>query len=160
MRKLYDIIDNRNNPEKIESRLATKMKTLNVVAAIIIFDKKILCMQRGNSKYEYTSNKFEFPGGKVEPNESRPEALMRELKEELGIKAKIADEDFALTVHHQYPDFEITMHCYYCRPASPEFTMKEHISYKWLSMAELHSFDWAAADIPVVKYLQNTKGEI
>ena len=127
------------------------MKKIEVVAAIIMHNNKILCAQRAQSKLEYISKKFEFPGGKIEPKETKEEALTRELIEELNIHPKI--NDLFLTVVHQYPDFELTMHSYICELNSKELTLNEHISYCWLEINELKSLDWAAADIPIVNQL-------
>lgn len=91
------------------------MKTLIVVAAIIIYKDKILCMQRQSGKYDYISNKYEFPGGKVEEKESHPMALMRELEEEMDLNVSISEEDYFMSVDHQYPDFHIIMHSYLCQ---------------------------------------------
>lgn len=129
------------------------MKHLEVVAAIITHEGRILCMQRPVGKYEYVSLKYEFPGGKVEEGESNHEALMRELREEMAMKTEISEEDFFLTVNHQYPDFEITMHSFLCSVDSPEFVMKEHVDFRWLPVSELNSLDWAPADRPIVKAL-------
>ena len=129
------------------------MKHYNVVAAIIIHDNKILCMQRGISKYNYISEKFEFPGGKIEENETGIAALEREIKEDLIIDISV-DQKF-ITVDHEYPDFKITMHCYICNSQSKDFTLTEHIDYKWLNSNELKTLDWAAADIPIVDKLIN-----
>jgi 8-oxo-dGTP diphosphatase len=133
------------------------MKHLNVVAAIVIYNKQILCMQRGKSNQDYISYKYEFPGGKIENGETRPEALMRELKEEMNISLKIADEDFFMTVNHTYPDFELTMHSYICYAASQEFVRREHIDHKWLYLQALNTLDWAAADLPIVEKLMELK---
>lgn len=127
------------------------MKHYEVVAAIIINNNKILCMQRNASKYEYVSNKFEFPGGKIEPNETRAQALTREISEELELEIEIESE--FLTVEHEYPDFKITMHSFICSSSTKEFTMKEHIDFKWLTIDVLEDLDWAAADVPIVKKL-------
>ncbi|MBQ5624717.1 MAG: (deoxy)nucleoside triphosphate pyrophosphohydrolase, partial [Phascolarctobacterium sp.] len=108
------------------------MKHYEVVAAVIVYDNKILCMQRDKAKYDYTSYKFEFPGGKVESGEENHKALERELKEELDMNVNISAEDYLLTVDHTYPDFAITMHAYLCKVEKPDFVMKEHISFKWL----------------------------
>ena len=130
------------------------MKHYEVVAAVIEFDNKILCMQRGKVKFEYTSYKFEFPGGKVEAGEENHTALERELNEEMDMNVTISEKDYLLTVDHTYQDFAITMHAYLCKVDKPDFVMKEHISFKWVSVNELGTLDWAEADKPIVKWLK------
>lgn len=127
------------------------MKQIEVVAAIIIKDKKILCVQRKESKLPYISKKYEFPGGKMEPGETREETIIREIKEELAIDI-IVKEAF-LTITHQYPDFHITMHSFICEVNDTEVTLNEHINFLWLGKEELNKLDWAAADIPIVNKL-------
>ncbi|MBP3943743.1 (deoxy)nucleoside triphosphate pyrophosphohydrolase [Sphingobacteriaceae bacterium WQ 2009] len=127
------------------------MKKIEVVAAIIKFNDKILCVQRGQNKLPYIAEKFEFPGGKIEIGESKEEALARELSEELNIVAAI--QSLFLTVVHQYPDFELTMHSFIAEVATQEITLNEHIDSKWLTVNELQQLDWAAADIPIVNKL-------
>jgi 8-oxo-dGTP diphosphatase len=124
------------------------MKKVTVVAAIIKFDDKILCVQRAKNKLSYISEKYEFPGGKIEAGETNEAALRRELSEELNIVADI--QSLFITVVHNYPDFELTMHSYICKVDMEEITLNEHIDSKWLTVDQLHSLDWAAADIPVV----------
>ena len=131
------------------------MKHYEVVAAGIEYEDKILCMQRGKAKYDYTSYKFEFPGGKVEAGEENNIALSRELGEEMDLNVTISEKDYLLTVEHTYPDFAITMHAYLCKVTIPDFVMKEHVDFKWLSVKELDSLDWAEADKPIVKFLKN-----
>lgn len=131
------------------------MKQIEVVAAIIMNEDKILCVQRAESSLEYISHKFEFPGGKIEKGESKKDALQRELEEELNIKPTI--DDLYLTVVHQYPDFEITMYSYLCKTSSKEVTLHEHVSSQWLKKDELLALDWAAADIPIVHSLMNNE---
>ena len=131
------------------------MKHYEVVAAVIEYEDKILCMQRGKAKYDYTSYKFEFPGGKVEAGEENHIALSRELSEEMDLNVTISEKDYLLTVDHSYPDFAITMHAYLCKVDKPDFVMKEHISFKWLHASELNSLDWAEADKPIVEFLKN-----
>jgi len=126
------------------------MKHIEVVAALIVHEDKILCMQRGKSKHEYLTGKYEFPGGKIDPGESRTNALMRELKEEMELDVEIDEEDYYMTVHHIYPDFEITMHCFFCRVRSQDFVRKEHIDHRWLLPMEISALDWAMADKPIV----------
>jgi 8-oxo-dGTP diphosphatase len=130
------------------------MKKVEVVAAVILFEDKILCVQRPASKLSYISEKFEFPGGKIEEGETKKEALKRELIEELNITPKI--ENLFLTVVHQYPDFELTMHSFICKANTLDVTLNEHISMKWLSKDDLENLDWAAADVPIVdKLIEN-----
>ena len=129
------------------------MKEVEVVAAIIIDDHKILCVQRGLNKYAYISKKYEFPGGKIEPGETEVEALKRELKEELCMDVLVQTK--FMTVVHEYPDFKLTMHSYICGVENNELTLTEHVDFKWLAKNELEKLDWAAADVPIVLKLQN-----
>jgi len=124
------------------------MKKIEVVAGIIFFQNSILCLQRPKNKLPYISEKFEFPGGKVENGETQTEALQRELFEELNISVRI--KSLYLTVVHEYPDFELTMHSFICEVETKELTLNEHISLRWLTKDELPTLDWAAADIPIV----------
>lgn len=130
------------------------MKTVEVVAAIIINENKILCVQRGENKLPYISKKFEFPGGKIEPGETKEETIVREIREELKMNIDV-HEDF-LTVKHQYPDFFLTMHSLICSCKERNITLTEHLDYKWLDRKELQQLDWAAADVPIVlKLIEN-----
>lgn len=124
------------------------MKKVEVVAAILMHNDEVLCAQRAESKLEYISKKFEFPGGKIEAGETYEEALQRELQEELNIKPEI--NDLYLTVVHQYPDFELTMHSFLCSMPNKEITLNEHISHVWLKKENFLELDWAAADLPIV----------
>ncbi len=127
------------------------MRKIEVVAAIIYFENRILCVQRPKNKLSYISEKFEFPGGKIEIGESKKDALKRELFEELNIVANI--KSLFLTVVHQYPDFELTMHSFICDVNTQELKLHEHIALEWLNLEELNKLDWAAADIPIVDKL-------
>ena len=129
------------------------MKHHTVVAAIIVKDNQFLCLQRNHSKYDYISHKFEFPGGKQEPNETQEEALIREIKEELTLDIIIKGP--FLTVEHQYPDFKLTMHSFLCYAKDYNFILTEHIGFRWLERQELNQLDWAAADLPIVDKLMN-----
>ena len=131
------------------------MRNIEVVAAIIIHENKILCVQRGEAKFDYISKKYEFPGGKLEPGESNIEAIKREIKEELLIEIDVIRP--FLTNKHAYEDFAITMHSLICHSESYDVTLTEHIDYKWLAIDELDSLDWAAADVPIVENLKRVK---
>lgn len=119
------------------------MKTVEVVAGIIE-DKasgKILATERGYGEFK---GLWEFPGGKIEPGETREAALVRELREELAIDVKI--EKFIATVEYDYPKFHLTMHTFLCTIAEGEITLREHKAARWLSRKELSSVEWLPAD--------------
>ena len=124
---------------------------IKVVAAIIIDDNKVFATQRGYGDFK---GGWEFPGGKVEVGEENYTALERELKEEMDMNVSIGEDDYLLTVEHIYPDFAITMHAYLCKVGNPDFVMREHVDYKWLSVSELDTLEWAEADKPIVEWLK------
>jgi 8-oxo-dGTP diphosphatase len=128
------------------------MKTVEVVAAIIIKDNKILCTQRSIDD-PYLSLKWEFPGGKIEKDESHREALKREIQEELNLNIEV--KNLFLTVNHTYPHFHLIMHTYLCTMKGDAFTLNEHNHYKWLDAKALSSLDWVEADIPIVSKIKN-----
>ncbi len=127
------------------------MKKVEVVAAVIFHNNKILCVQRGDNKYNYIAFKYEFPGGKVELGETNEEAIKREILEELSLEINI-DSEF-ITVNHEYPDFLLVMHSFICSCNNPHLELSEHIAFKWLDKTELQILDWAAADVPIVNKL-------
>ena len=129
-------------------------KHYEVVAAIIVNEGRILCVQRGHSKYEYISKKYEFPGGKMEAGETKKETIKREILEELKMIIEVQEE--FLTVTHHYPNFIITMHSFICNCTNSLITLTEHIDFKWLHKYELANLDWAAADVPIVQKLINS----
>ncbi|EXB96324.1 MULTISPECIES: (deoxy)nucleoside triphosphate pyrophosphohydrolase [Acinetobacter calcoaceticus/baumannii complex] len=132
------------------------MKSLEVVAAVIQHQDKILCALKGEHKYPYLSNKYEFPGGKVEAEETLKQALIREIKEELNLDIEITE--YLLTVEHAYPNFNIELATFMCVTKTiEELALSEHLDVQWCSINELEQLDWAAADIPIVKYLLDNK---
>jgi 8-oxo-dGTP diphosphatase len=130
------------------------MKTIEVVAAVIQHQNKILAVQRGPAQYAYISEKWEFPGGKMEAEETEEQTIIREIREELDMQ--IAVKAKLLTVEHTYPDFHLTMHAYLCETKQSEPILTEHLAFRWLSMDELEVLDWAGADVPIVEVLQQT----
>lgn len=133
-------------------------KHYTVSAAIIVENKKILCVQRNKGKYDYISYKYEFPGGKLEEAENEEDALKREILEELNLKIDVKEK--FLVVTHEYLDFNLTMHSYLCKANTEQLVLKEHIDAKWLHKNELIELDWAAADLPIVSKLINTNHEL
>ena len=129
------------------------MKQVEVAAAIVMDEGEILCVQRGKNKLSYISEKFEFPGGKIEKGETLTETVVRELKEELMLQ--VFPKEKLITVKHQYPDFHLTMHAFLCTCSTRNLKLTEHIDYRWLSPSELPPLDWAAADIPIVEQILN-----
>ena len=126
------------------------MKELYVVAAIIKKDNKILATQRGYGEFE---GLWEFPGGKIEAGETKEEALVREIKEELN--ADILVEKFALDLEWQYPNFYLYMSCFECVLES-DIELLEHMGARWLSLDELDSVEWIQADIKAVNYIKES----
>lgn len=127
------------------------MKHIEVVAAVIVRDGRYFATQRGYGEYK---DKWEFPGGKVEPGESREEALIREIREELA--TTIGIDRFICTVDSDYPDFHLTMHCYLCHVVSGHLQLLEAEDARWLDGSHLHTVDWLPADKEVVTNLMHT----
>ncbi|MFC4739650.1 (deoxy)nucleoside triphosphate pyrophosphohydrolase [Flavobacterium ponti] len=127
------------------------MKNIEVVAAIIFYKDEILCVQKGLNKLNYLSEKYEFPGGKMEFGETKEQTITREIFEELEMNI-IINEEF-ITVNYQYPDFNLKMHSFICTCRNKKLTLTEHIDFKWLKKEELKTLNWAAADIPIVNKL-------
>ena len=132
------------------------MKTIKVVAAIIIHENKIFATQRGYGEFK---DGWEFPGGKIEPGETPQEALVREIKEELDIEIEV--KDFLETVEYDYPEFHLSMDCFFCVIRSGELVLKEHEAAKWLTVETLDSVDWLPADQGLIEgireYLDNCR---
>ncbi|PPR16101.1 MAG: CTP pyrophosphohydrolase [Alphaproteobacteria bacterium MarineAlpha9_Bin3] len=121
---------------------------IEVVAAIIFIEDKILCLKRGYSKYDYVSFKYEFPGGKVKDNESYVDALIREIQEELSIDI-IIQKKFK-TITHSYSDFIVKLHSYVCKTKDFNGELYEHTDYKLLKINDLKSLNWLEADLPLI----------
>ena len=117
------------------------MKTIDVVAAIIIRDRKVFATQRGYGEFQ---GWWEFPGGKIESGESPKEALKREICEELDAKIEVGE--LLQTVEWDYPNFHLTMHCFICRLLSESLHLNEHEAATWLSSETLRTVKWLPAD--------------
>lgn len=124
-------------------------RKIEVVAAVIRKDGRIFATQRGYGEFK---DKWEFPGGKIEPGESREEALAREIREELDAEIRI--ERHICTVDYDYPAFHITLHCFLCSLGSGAPVLKEHESARWLGADGLDTVDWLPADMDVIRRIK------
>ena len=129
------------------------MKTVRVVAAIIIENGKVFATQRGYGEFK---DGWEFPGGKIEPGETPEEAIVREIKEELDTEVEVIE--LLDTVEYDYPNFHLSMGCFICKIKSGDLVLKEHEAAKWLTKDTLGSLEWLQADMGLVgeieKYLK------
>ncbi len=124
------------------------MKTIKVVAAIIMKDNKILIAKRKKGEF---AGMYEFPGGKIEKNESGEEALIREIQEEL--EASITIEQYFMNVNYQYPNFILDMDCYLCTLNDNHMKLNDHSMVKWINLDE-KNIDWIPADIQIIEELK------
>ena len=124
-----------------------------VTAAIIIKDGLFLIAKR--KKSDKLANKWEFPGGKIENGETAEECLKREIEEELRINVRIGD--FFGESIYQYPQVTIQLLAYWAFWEGGLIELMAHDEYKWVSLSELDYFDFAPADIPLVKKLKDVK---
>ena len=122
------------------------MKEIHVVAAIIREGDRIFITQRGYGDWK---DYWEFPGGKIEAGETPEEALIREIREELG--AEIGIDSYLTTVEYDYPEFHLHMRCYLAHVKSGQLTLKEHEAARWLSKEELDSVAWLPADRLIIR---------
>ena len=122
-------------------------RMINVTCGIILKDCKILVTQR--SEKMQLALKWEFPGGKIEPNETEEQCIHRELKEELGIEIEILEKLEPKPFH--YEQFSINLIPFVATYLSGEIMLHEHKDFKWLTKEELTALDWASADVPVLE---------
>ena len=125
------------------------MKTVKVVAAIIIHEGKVFATQRGYGEFK---DGWEFPGGKIEEGETPEQALEREIQEELETKIQVNEK--IDTVEYDYPNFHLSMDCFICNIIEGDLVLKEHEAAKWLSKEELYSVNWLPADEGLIEKIK------
>ena len=126
------------------------MKTIEVVAAIIVRDGEVFATQRGYGEWR---GWWEFPGGKIEPGECPQEALVREIREELDAEIEVGG--LLETVEWDYPAFHLTMHCFMCTLQSESMHLNEHEASAWLTCDTLDSVKWLPADAGLIDIIKN-----
>ncbi|MBQ1424333.1 MAG: (deoxy)nucleoside triphosphate pyrophosphohydrolase [Lachnospiraceae bacterium] len=120
-------------------------KTIRVAAALILDNGRVFATQRGYGAYK---DWWEFPGGKIEPGETPKEALKREIREELAAEIEVGD--FLTTVEYDYPEFHLSMDCFWCRVLEGELKLLEHEAARWLPLDDLLQVKWLPADLEVI----------
>ena len=125
-------------------------RNVKVAAAVIRDGNLVFATQRGYGKYR---DFWEFPGGKIEPGETLEEALVREIREELGTEVEVGE--LLMTEEYDYPDFHLSMDCFLCSLRGGEPTLLEHEDARWLPLDRLRSVNWLPADLEVVEKLEN-----
>lgn len=130
------------------------MKTIRVVAAIIKTTNEngepiIFATQRGYGDFK---GGWEFPGGKIEADETPQEALVREIEEELETEIMVGE--LIDTIEYDYPTFHLSMDCFWAEIVSGDLVLKEHESAKWLTKDELDSLEWLPADITLIEKIR------
>lgn len=124
------------------------MKTINVVAAILINKDKILIAKRGYGEFK---GMYEFPGGKIEDGEKPEDALKRELLEEMQVHIEV--NSLFYHVHYEYPSFILEMDCFICHLLDDHITLMEHMDYKWIHPGEKNIL-WVPADVQIIEEIR------
>ncbi len=131
------------------------LKYIRVVAAVIRDDsketKRIFATARGYGEYR---GWWEFPGGKIENGETPQEALVREIREELT--AKISVGDLIKTIEYDYPDFHLSMDCFWAEVESGHLELKEAEDAKWLTASTLNDVNWLPADQELIELVKQS----
>ena len=126
------------------------LKRIKVVGAVLVHDGRVFAAKRGPGKS--MAGYWEFPGGKVEADETPEEALARERREELKIDVTVGE--FIVTATHEAGTAVIELSTYLCTIIEGVPVLTEHEEFRWLPVSELSDVEWAPADIPTVELLR------
>ena len=124
-------------------------ETKHVVAALIREGDRIFATRRG---YGDMKGGWEFPGGKVREEETPRQALVREIREELGVEISVGR--LYDVIDYDYPDFHLHMECHFCTLIRGRIELKEHMDARWLTREDLHTVDWLPADLTLIEKLK------
>ena len=127
------------------------MKSIRVVAAVIRDNDRIFATQRGYGNYK---GWWEFPGGKIETGETPQEALKREIREELDTIVEVGD--LIACVEYDYPEFHLSMDCFWCRIQEGNLHLNEAEDARWLTKENLMSVKWLPADLEVLEVISKS----
>ncbi len=133
--------------------MKNEKKKISVVAAIIRNADEVFATQRGYGNYK---DWWEFPGGKIEAGETPEQALAREIREELATDILVGD--YLTTVEYDYPEFHLSMACYWCSIKEGQLTLLEHEAARWLPLRDLRQVNWLPADVLVVDEIEKRNG--
>ena len=127
------------------------MKTVRVVAAVIKSTNEnkepiIFATQRGYGDFK---GGWEFPGGKIEEGETSEQALKREIMEELDTEISVGE--LIDTIEYDYPQFHLSMDCFWCEIVSGNLVLKEHEAARWLTKKHLNDVKWLPADVTLIE---------
>lgn len=123
------------------------------MGGVVVRDGSILAARRGPGMH--LPGLWEFPGGKIEPGETPQEALRRELAEELHCELRVGER--LDTTVHEYNFGAVALSTYLCTLTAGEPQATEHSELRWLTPAELDQVEWAPADIPTIRHLQECR---
>ena len=130
------------------------MKTIKVVAAVICDSLQtkscIFATARGYGEFK---GMWEFPGGKIEPGETPQQALAREIKEELATTIKVGE--LIDTIEYDYPEFHLSMDCFWCEVIEGDLILLEAQESRWLIKDELDNVEWLPADMGLVESIRS-----